>query len=380
MSTLQIAREQNQERAKEAVRKANYIASVIMSVGSGKGKMMLDLVKELIEAGKVKSVLYLCDNRRLRDSEEDGFPGEIEKWGNEKMKAMIHLECYQTVCKWQDRSYDLVLADEVDYAITPVYIKSLLNNKYKYKILVSGTLSLEKKRVLEKIAPIVYRFTTVDAENAGVINKTDYYKYHYKMTEGECKLYNTYTGKIASLAAIGTPFEDKEYIFWIRKRKQFLNSLTSSQEHCRKIMQAMYSKDKSNRMVIFCELTTQADAICKYSFHGKNEEDDNLSKFQSGAINALSVVAKIKRGINLKRANVAIFEGLSSSSTEWEQRNGRMKRLQLDETATVIFIIPWYTKKDRRTGEISWTPTVVEKWINKATENISNMNWKNLKL
>jgi superfamily II DNA or RNA helicase len=369
-----------QNEAEEAIRKANYYAAIIVTVGGGKGKIMLDMVKELIAAGKVKSVLYLCDNRRLRDSESDGFPGEIEKWGNEKMKSMIHLECYQTACKWVDKKYDLVLGDEIDFAITPKYILSIQNNKFKYMILVSGTLSLEKKLVLQKIAPIVYRFNTVNAEDAGVVNKTDYYKYNYRMSESECKTYNTLTKKISILTAAGASFGDPDLDFWIRKRKHFLNAMDTSQAHCRKLMNSVWQANHNNRLIIFCELTDQADKICKHSYHGKNEKDDNLGKFQRKEISCLSVVAKIKRGINLKDANVAIFEAFSGSSTEWEQRNGRMKRLALSKVAKVIFMVPWHSIVDKETGETKWKPTVVENWLNRATENIHNMTFKNLKL
>lgn len=368
-----------QSEAKTAIRVAKYVASVIITVGGGKGKIMLDIVKELIAAGKIKSVLYLCDSRRLRDSDQDGFPAEIEKWGDAKMKSMITLECYQTVCKWTDKKFDLLLADEVDFAITPVYIRAILNNEFKYKLLLSGTLNLEKKKVLEKIAPIVYRFQTVAAEDAGVINKSIYYIYNYKMNESECETYRKLTKKIGILAAAGATFADDDYMFWIRKRKQFLNSLDSSYLNCRKIMNWLWIKNRNNRVVIFSELTPQADRLCKHSYHGKNEKDDNLSKFQSGEIGAIAVVAKIKRGINLKEANVAIFEGFSGSSTEWEQRNGRMKRLSLSKVATIIFLVPWHTKIDDE-GNITWKPTVVKSWIDRATENISNIEFQNLKL
>jgi superfamily II DNA or RNA helicase len=374
------ARMTMQEIAKNNIRFASYNASVIVTVGGGKGKIMLDIANELVTAGKVKSILYVCDSTRLRDSDSEGFPAEIEKWGDSKLKKIITLECYQTTRKWEGKKFDLILGDEVDFAITTEYIKVFLNNEFKYKLLVSGTLSDPKREVLEKIAPIVYEFKTVAAEKAGVINKSEYYLYNYQMTDAECTQYNKLTKTIGILAAAGATFEDKDYMFWIRKRKHFLNSLESSYLHTRKVMKWLYNQNKNHRMVIFCELTPQADRVCKYSFHGKNEKDDNLTKFQNGEINALSVVAKIKRGINLKNADVAIFEGFSGSSTEWEQRNGRMKRLALTEVAKIIFLIPWCKKYDHEGEFKGWKPTVVRDWIERATTNISNIEFKTLKL
>lgn len=376
MSKVLEARIKMQEEAKEAARLANYIASLIITVGGGKGKIMLDLAQELIAKHNIKSILYLCDNRRLRDSEDEGFPEQIEKWANAKLKKMITLECYQTTYKWKDKKYDLVLADEVDFSITPEFCKVFFNNEFKYKILVTGTLSAEKKKILQEIAPIVYKCNTTAAENRGIINKTEYYLYNYCMTDSESREYAKWTKALSN--AINAEKDQASINFLANKRREVLFTLDSSYEQCRKIMGWLWNRSKQTRLVIFCERTTQADRVCKWSFHGKNEGEDNLTKFQNGEISGISVVSKIKRGINLRNANAAIFESLSSSSTEFEQRNGRMKRLDVNEVATVIFMMPWYKKK-QKDGSFEWKPTVVDQWIQKATANL-NAPLKDLKI
>lgn len=373
------AKIKNQEECKEAVRNSGYKASFLSTVGSGKGKIFIDLAQELFNAGKIKNILYLCDNRRLRDSDKDGFPGELDKWGSPELKAAVRLECYQTTFRWSNQIFDLVIADEIDYAITPSYVKFFQNNKWKYIIAASGTLTPEKKKVLVTIAPLVFKLSMSDAEDKGVVNKTNYWLYNFKMTESESRTYQSLTRKIAVLMAAEVNFDDPDMQFWLRKRKHFLNLLDSSHNHCRKILKHIYDKDSSNRVIIFCELTSQADRVCKHSFHGKNEDDDNLTKFQNGEINAMSVVSKIQRGINLKKSNYAIFESMSGSTTKLEQKAGRFKRLGIDEVAQVIFMCPYYfeIKKDKTPV---WKPTVVKSWIEKATKNIFNLNLKILKL
>lgn len=368
MESSQRARQIAQEEAKEAVRKNNYVASLIASVGFGKGKVMIDLCMELVEKYKIKKILYVCDNRRLRDSDEEGFPEQIKKWGTPQLKKIIQLECYQTTYKWVDKEYDLVLADEVDFSITPEFSKLFFNNKFKFKILVTGTLSSEKKKVLKEIAPIVYTCSTTDAEQRGIINKTQYYVYNYRMTDSESRVYVKWTKVIAK--AINEERPKNQLNFLLGKRRELLFTLDSSYQHCRKIMSWLWNRDKGTRLVIFCERRTQADRVCRWSYHGENEKDDNLSKFQSGEISGIAVVSKIKRGINLKNANTAIFEALSSSSTEFEQRNGRMKRLSTSDVATVIFMKPWYKQIDRE-GNVTWKPTIVGQWIDKATQNLN---------
>lgn len=370
------ARVKAQEEAKDKARKANYRCTLIESVGTGKSKIMIDLAEELIRAGKVKSILYTCDNRRLKNDAEDGFPKELEKWASDEMKKMTVRQCYQTTYKWVGKKFDLILGDEVDMAITTEYIKTFLNNEFTYMILVSGTLSTPKRRVLHKIAPIVHEMRSFEAEQRGVVNKTVYYTYNFIMSEDEQRQYNTLTGKIRQLAKIGTPSDDKTYQFWIRKRKGFLNTLESSARHCRKIVKFLKDKNEKNRIIIFCERTEQADAVCEYSFHGENEKDDMLTQFQEGAINEIAVVAKVKRGINIKRCNWAVHESLSGSDTEWEQRAGRLKRLDVNEIAGIIFMIPWFKKK----GEDTYKASVVQEWVKRATSNIPNIKFNILKL
>jgi superfamily II DNA or RNA helicase len=324
---------------------------------------MLDLAQELLDKYKIKKILYLCDNRRLRDSEEEGFPEQIEKWGSPALRKIITLECYQTTYKWKGEKYDLVLADEADFSITPEYAKVFFNNTFKYKILVTGTVSSDKKKTLVEIAPIVYRCSTTDAEKRGIINKTKYYIYNYRMTDSESKEYLKWTRALAK--ALAEEREQESINFLANKRREVLFTLDSSVTHCKRIMSWLWHKSKQTRLVIFSERTSQADRLCKWSFHGKNEKDDNLQKFQSGEISGIAVVSKIKRGINLKNANTAIFEALSSSQTEFEQRNGRMKRLETSDVAEVIFMCPWY-----KTITGDWKPTVVDTWITKATANL----------
>src|ERR1700679_2147965 len=108
------ARVKAQNEAKVAVRKNGYNCSIIESVGTGKSKIMIDLAEELLQAGKIKTILYLCDNRRLRDDRNDGFPAELTKWGSNELKKIVRKECYQTAYKWVDEEYDLLLGDEID--------------------------------------------------------------------------------------------------------------------------------------------------------------------------------------------------------------------------------------------------------------------------
>lgn len=376
MDKAQIAREKAQKEAKEAARAAGYNCALIATVGFGKGKVMLDLAKELIKKYNIKSILYVCDNRRLRDSPEEGFPQEIEKWGDATIKKMTRLKCYQTTCKWSGEQFDLLLADEADFGMTPVYSNVFFKNKFKYKILVTGTLSPTKRKMMKEIVPISFKLSTTDAEDRGIINKTNYYLYNYPMSEEESTEYD----RLTRMIGVKMNSDDENGArFFTGQRREMLFNLNSSYKHCRKLMRWLWEKDKKTRLVVFAQRTEQADRLCRWSFHGKNEKNDNLAKFQSGDISAISVVSKIKRGINLKNANTAIFESLDGSTTEFEQRGGRMKRLPQSQVAKIIFLVPWIRKVDAK-GKIFYKESIVGEWVRKCTSNLGNINFIDLKI
>jgi superfamily II DNA or RNA helicase len=376
MDNSMKARIIEQTKAKDAIRESGYNCGVIATVGFGKGKVMIDIANELIEKFNIKTILYVCDSTRLRDSVKDGFPGEVEKWGSPRLKQIIELECYQTTRKWENKTYDLLLADEADFGLTPSYSNLFFRNKFKYKVFVTGTLAPSKRKMLLELVPISYKLTTVQAEEKGIVNKTNYYAYNFRLTDEESKEYVRLTRTIASKMA-----EDNETAarYFVAQRRELLFKAQSSYNHTRRVMKWVWQQNHKNRCVIFCQRTDQADLVCKWSYHGKNEKDDNLAKFQAGLISAISVVSKIKRGINLKNANVAIFKDLDGSTTEFEQRGGRMKRLPLSQIADIIFMIPWVKMYDSK-GFPYYKETIVADWMHKATSNLGNINFIDLKI
>lgn len=371
-----LARSQAQTEAMDAVRANDYNGAIIASVGFGKGKVMIDLAQEMIQKYGFKKGLYVCDSRRLRDSDKDGFPQQLAEWGSDHLKKVIRLECYQTVCKWKNEEYDFLLADEADFAMTPVYSNLFFRNKFKKIIPVTGTLTLAKKRLLTQIVPIVFRCSTQDAEARGIINKSNYHVYNYKLTTAESAEYTKFNRRIAIASAGGN---EKTLLYWQSQRKEFLFNLDSSYHHTRKVMRWLWERNRNTRLVVFSQRTEQADRLCAWSYHGKNEKDDNLAKFQSGEISAIAVVSKIRRGINLKNANTAIFEMLDGSTTEFEQRNGRLKRLPIAQLADIIFMCPWFEDTDSK-GYTIYKETIVAQWIAKGTGNLTDLRLKDLKI
>jgi superfamily II DNA or RNA helicase len=76
--------------------------------------------------------------------------------------------CYQTVYKWKDREFGLVIADEIHNSLSPKYSEFFMNNKYDAIIGLSATIDrkttyeidgqiVSKGDLIDKIAPSIYK-------------------------------------------------------------------------------------------------------------------------------------------------------------------------------------------------------------------------------
>ena len=158
------------------------------------------------------------------------------------------------------------------------------------------------------------------------------------------------------------------------QRKLFLQSLNSCREATRQVMKRLYN-DHNNKILIFCGTTEQADRVCKFSFHGKNEKLNFLEKFNNNEIRVLSVVSKIDRGLNIDSVNNIIFESPTKSKTKTMQRSGRARRLDVDMITNCFFMIPYY--RDRINN---LKPTVVMDYVLQSAEDLDLENAKILNI
>lgn len=328
-----------QQEVLSVIEQNNYNGFVLIPTGVGKGKIMIDCVKKL----NPKTVLYLSNSVLLRD---EMFKEELRKWGCEDLITIIDFECYQTVHRWEGNEYDLVLADEADFALTDEYIKVFLNNTFKHTLMFSGSLSEEKKKLLKNICPIIHEVDIKEAVSSEIVNKASVTFVNFKLFPEENKKYLSFSSKFSKILNTKkklTPKENYSLEVLARQRKLFLGELVSSSVYCRKLLKKIYNP--TDKYLIFAKSKVQADRLCKYSYYGGNEHLENLEKFNDGKIPALSVVSKIDRGINLTRVNNLIFDAVDKSDSSFKQKSGRGRRLNVDEILNMFFLIPYYTTR-----------------------------------
>lgn len=347
-----------QEEAFNALREVDFNGAVLIATGTGKAKLIIDIIRYL----QPKSALYLCDSKENRDK---SFPDQILQWGEPWMFEVTDRKCYKTAYKYVGKTYDLLIADEGDFALTPQYSKVFFKNNFKHKVLLTGTYEDRKLPLLRKIVPLVYVKNAKEAEKAGAINKSHYYFVSYELTNLENKRYLNYNDEFKRLLNLPDQARYKYRIETLsRQRSIFLNNLDSSVQLTRDLIDNLLTVE-SNKVLVFAGCTEQADKISNYSYHTKSKKN-YLEDFNNGVIREFVVVGKIDRGVNLKGVNNIIFTMPARSSTKASQRVGRAKRLGKDEISHIFFLIPYFKK--RFSGELF--PTVVQARILESSKDL----------
>jgi superfamily II DNA or RNA helicase len=357
MSQINHKRRQLQEAAVEALASNEYNGFAVLPTGTGKAWILIECLKRLNPKGHI---WYLCDSEENRDNT---FRKELIEWGAEKWIDRIEFMCYQSAYKYQNEDIEVCLADEADYALTDEYIKGLKNNNFKHLICVSATLEDKKRTLAESIVPVVFEKHLNEIEDLGILNSARHYLVNYLLNDKENKEYLEFSSKFVKL--LDNPKRNQKQLEMLQiHRKQFLSALDTSRNICRRLLKNLHAVE-TNKILIFCGLTDQADSICKYSYHS-NSDSDNLTLFDQGDIRVLTVVGKVDRGVNLDGVNNIVFEAPARSQTKFTQKTGRGRRLDLDEILSCYYLIPYY--KNRR-GEI--VPTVVKDWVRQSTAKIN---------
>ena len=364
--------------------------TICLSTGTGKSKIAIDFIKETED---VSFVLITSPRTNLQEN----WKKELEKWGLRKKTALsknlwyddktrkeyfIVIENIQTTYKWKNEKFDLVIADEIHTMMTPEYSALFENTKYKYLMGLTATHDITYKNdkgfYYKKYCPIIFEY--YDSAEDGLINKTKFFIINHSLDdsstvtvrvgkkvtqEGEFHYYNYLTERIKSgqkrMIAQGSEnwFDDAREWFWngngtreqkfaammylnsIKARKEFLLNLPSTALLAKKIKEGILIDNPDSKILIFSELTAQADKITKNTVHSNNHKDRNqqlMDDFNEGKIRDLGSCRSLTLGLNLKGATHAIMESYIGSATQSKQKKGRLDRLATDDIAEMWII------------------------------------------
>lgn len=361
----------------------------------GKSKVAIDILKEIDPDGNLH-VLLLTNSETLRDT---NWQAEFEKFGLADYYASNVLsECYQTVHRWRNKHFDLVIADEIDFAMTPVYSQFFLYNDCTMILGLTGFCSEEKRELLNLIAPVLFEYSTQQGQNNQLLNKSEIILIQYMLSKenslkvskkagghfmiSESANYSYYDKEFQKATIIlagldkkkrlGLPVPEKDYTsaewkmkIMASKRKSILNNSETSIKVVKELLLKIHA-NPGNKVLIFSALTDQADKFGCPTYHGKKHSTEkDLERLNSGVINTLAVCKAINRGVNLVGVNYIIRESFDSSETDFMQTHGRLMRLSPGQIAKYIILIPHYESLVRtETGSFKRMslPTQAARW------------------
>lgn len=368
----------------------NMRSTLNLCTGFGKTYMAIMIARyvyDLLKKDDFKC-LIIVPTEVIRD---DVFPSEFIKFGQKELLSKCEISCIQTVYKYENQYYDLVICDEIHNYLyrdgeTNEYFKFFENNTYKYILGLSASIDDDKLASLNKIAPISYVLTLDQAVKLGIISPFRIFNVEIELTDEEKREYNrllhlyTYYERILggkwhafsnSLKFLKEGNEDEKrnaaiFRSLIKKRKDLLNNAANKIVVTNKIL-TFFTECNG---IIFSESIEQCHRlvgenekiIAYHSKMKKKEKRDALDRLNDGRtkVKCISAVRGLNEGLSIDSIVYNIITAGNGKMKDMIQRTGRSCRYVEDKIA---YIFRLYVKG-----------TQEEKWVRKSQEEFDKTN------
>lgn len=332
--------------------------SASMSMGSGKTLIGLQHMEN--EYNQNARFLVVAPAIAIFQSWID----DANKFNLSYLLKHITFSTYLSINKHNPDDYDVVYLDECHNLL---YTHKPFLDAFKNKIIgLTGTppryKNSEKGEMVHTYCPIVYKYITDTAIDDGIIN--DYKIFVHKLNLSTSKTFKVKTKNNGFFMTS----EVANYIFWSTKIDN-TNDIKQKQQFRIMRMRALMGYDTKeiytkllltkikNKCIVFCNTTEQADKICKYSHHSKNDKDNkNLNLFKEGKIDKLSCVQQLNEGQNIPGLKSGVIMHSFSNERKSQQKLGRLLRLIPEDTATLHILM--------------YKNTIDETWVSEALKDL----------
>lgn len=359
----------------------NPKSTLNMCTGSGKTYTSIQII-ELVHSkiGDNFKCLIIVPTTVIRD---EVFPNEFKKFNKEYLLKYCQIECIQTVYKYTDQFFDLVVADEIHNMCYKLgesyeYFKFFENNTYTYLLGLSASIDMEYLPSLNRIAPISFKLTLSEAVALGIVSPFTIYNVSINLTSEELKLYNSTQNSYNYYEALlGGPYnafananllmksndaEGKKTAFifhsLIKKRKSILDNALNKKYAVDRILENF---ENSNGL-IFSESIVQAERFVEDNdkaivYHSKLKKSERVSAIArlnnvGDKVQIISAVKALNEGLSIDSIEFAIITAGNSKVKDTVQRIGRSCRFVENKVA---YIFRLYIKN-----------TQEEKWVRKS--------------
>lgn len=344
-----------------------------LATGVGKSKIAIDLVNSIVANNKNAKVLLLVAKKIHKQNWID----EINKWSG-KFLQNTTIECYESLKKYEDETFDIVIADEAHHlnsdlrldllfsltinsniiclsATMPVILKTILKNKYSTSIISVSLQEAIDNNILPSPKILLLPLHLDSLSPTEVITKNP----KAKGKAISCKYierWNFIKQKNNKVLISCTQIQYYEELcsqitFWKRRTMQTNNEICRNKwlslcgqrlkwlSDCKSyVLQAILVKLKHERVITFCNSIAQTELLGKYCINSKNKEsENNILLFNNLKINHITSCNMVNEGMNLVDTRFGIYGNLNASETITRQRMGRLLRHK-----EPIIIIPYF--------------------------------------
>lgn len=213
-----------------------------------------------------------------------------------------------------------------------------------------------------------YRFTMKDAIDADILCHYDYYPIFVELTENEMMEYNKITAQLRKFIDSETGKYKKDADMLLLKRKRIVHKAENKKQAIANLLDDLQSNNKLKYTFVFVPegyevdysevdaydikqddihiIDEYADMFRerKYSYHkyisGIEDAPNILNSFASGDIQVLLSMKCLDEGVDIPRAEYAIFCSSTGNPRQFVQRRGRvLRKSKAKEKATIWDLI-----------------------------------------
>lgn len=365
MDVLVNKRLELQEDVTRTIIEKDYNGIIDISPRTGKSKMIIDAIRDKVDW----NIHISCPRIPVVESWEK----EFDKW---ELGFPVELSCHKSLKKVPEE-IDLLIIDEV-HKLSQNQKWQILKKRPKRLLLVSGSMTGNTIYDLMYLfkTKVIYTYSINQAIEDEIISNFEIILIPCKLdnqrrniesgtkkqpdVKTELGHYNWLTSKFERFKELGQT--DPSWIsykdYYVRQRKDFIYKSLSKLFETKKILRSI------NRALVFTGFIEQAEMLCLHSFHSKNKQLDNLSKFINGEINHLSVIGTVDEGVTFNDLKTIVVHQLQSNPESAIQKFLRACNLDGDRKAKIYILY--------------YENTVDENWVKEALKDIKKDKIKRL--
>lgn len=330
------------------------------------------------------------------------------QYGNSK--SFVVISTYVSFTKYTLQNFlkyfpkdTILIADEAHNIASPKVLEVLPSTLFEKRIGLSAT----PKRIYDEVGtdemnlffndkhPYTYSFTMEEAIAKGILCQYDYFPHLIELTDAELEDYIEITKKLLKFFDPETSsFKNNEIATQLlMKRKQIIHKAQNKISVFRSIIKEEFKRkgnlkytfvyvpegfdkntDDDERIIQqYNQVIMQTDKSIRVScFTGVSDDRSFvLDEFESGNIDVLTAMKCLDEGVDIPRAEFAIFCSSTGNPRQFIQRRGRILRQHIDKKNAVIHdlvVVPRISSIDTTSSVFSMEKSLVENELKRVAD------------